>query len=55
MESSPEDAEGRKVSNSFLYNATAAMFEQQGFTRTHQLGKNSWLVTRKVRARRSSS
>jgi GNAT superfamily N-acetyltransferase len=55
VESSPEDAEGRKVSNSFLFNATAAMFEQQGFTRTRQLGKNSWLVTKKVRARRSSS
>ena len=54
VESSPEDTEGRKVSNSFLYNATAAMFEQQGFSRTRQLGKNSWLVTKKVRARRPS-
>lgn len=48
VESSPEDVDGRKVSNSFLYNATAAMFEQQGFTRTRQLGKNSWLVTKHV-------
>jgi GNAT superfamily N-acetyltransferase len=52
VESSPEEVAGRKVSNSFLYNATLAMFEQQGFVRTRQLGKNSWLVTKKVRARR---
>ena len=52
VESSPEDVEGRKVSNSFLYNATLAMFEQEGFVRTRQLGKNNWLVTKKVRARR---
>jgi hypothetical protein len=30
------------------------MFEQQGFTRTRQLGKNNWLVTKKVRPRRTS-
>jgi hypothetical protein len=29
------------------------MFEQQGFARTRQLGKNSWLVTKMVRARRT--
>jgi ribosomal protein S18 acetylase RimI-like enzyme len=54
VESSPEDVEGRKVSNSFLYNATVAMFEEQGFVRTRQLGKNNWLVTKKVRARRAT-
>ena len=53
VESSPEDVEGRKVSNSFLYNATVAMFEEQGFTRTRQLGKNNWLVTKRVRAARA--
>ena len=31
------------------------MFEQQGFARTRQLGKNSWLVTKKVRPRLTSS
>ena len=55
VESSPEDVEGRKVSNSFLYNATVAMFEQQGFARTRQLGKNNWLVTKHVRPKRTSS
>ena len=54
VESSPEDVEGRKVSNSFLYNATAAIFEEQGFVRRRQLGKNSWLMTKKVRARRAA-
>jgi ribosomal protein S18 acetylase RimI-like enzyme len=54
VESSPEDVEGRQVSNSFLYNATLAMFERQGFTRTRQLAKNGWLVTKKVRARRTA-
>jgi hypothetical protein len=29
------------------------MFEKQGFVRTRQLGKNGWLVTKKVRARRA--
>ena len=53
VESMPEDVEGRKVSNSFLFNATLSMFEAQGFTRTRQLGKNSWLVTKKVRAARA--
>ncbi len=48
VESSPENVEGRKVSNAFLFNATLAMFEQQGFTRTRQLGKNNWLVTKTV-------
>ena len=55
VESSPEDVEGRKVSNSFPYNATVAMFEQQGFTRTRRPGKNSWLITKKVRSRRIPS
>jgi GNAT superfamily N-acetyltransferase len=46
IESYPEDAEGRSVSSSFLHNATASMFERQGFKRTRQLGKNRWLVTK---------
>ena len=53
VESSPENVEGRKVSNSFLYNATLSMFEDAGFTRTRQLGKNAWLVSKRVRARRT--
>jgi GNAT superfamily N-acetyltransferase len=49
VESYPEDAEGRSVSGSFLYNATVSMFEQQGFRRTRQLGKTHWVVTKVVR------
>ena len=37
------------------YNATLAMFERQGFVRTRQLAKNGWLVTKKVRAKRTTS
>jgi ribosomal protein S18 acetylase RimI-like enzyme len=55
VESSPEDVEGRKVSNSFLYNATIAMFEREGFTRARQLGKNNWLVTMHVPASTSAA
>lgn len=48
VESYPEDAEGRKVSGSFLHNGTLAMFEQQGFKRTRRIGKNRWVVRRQV-------
>ena len=53
VESYPEDMEGRSTSASFLYNGTLAMFEQQGFTRTRQLGKNHWLVAKALPTRRS--
>jgi GNAT superfamily N-acetyltransferase len=49
VESYPEDAEGRSVSGSFLYNATLSMFEQVGFRRIRRLGKNHWVVTKAVR------
>jgi GNAT superfamily N-acetyltransferase len=48
VESYPEDAEGRKVSGSFLHNGTLAMFEAQGFERVRQLGKRHWLVSRRA-------
>jgi GNAT superfamily N-acetyltransferase len=48
VESSPEDAEGRKPSASFLNNGTLAMFERAGFARTRPLGKRHWLVTKVV-------
>ena len=49
VESYPEEAEGRSVSGSFLYNGTTALFEQQGFVRDRRLGKNHWVVTKVVR------
>lgn len=44
VESYPEDGTGRRVSASFLHNATLAVFEGQGFERVRQLGKHHWVV-----------
>jgi GNAT superfamily N-acetyltransferase len=55
VESYPEDTSGRKVSGSFLHNATLGMFEQQGFERDRKIGKNRWVVRRVVRARRTAA
>ena len=49
VESYPEDADGRKVSSSFLHNGTLALFERHGFERTRRLGKHHWVVTKVVR------
>jgi GNAT superfamily N-acetyltransferase len=54
VESYPEDAAGRSVSGSFLYNGTVAMFERLGFVRTRRLGKNHWVVTKAVRRAKRS-
>jgi len=48
VESFPEDAEGRKLSGSFLHNGTLALFERHGFERVRKLGKHRWLVTRTI-------
>lgn len=48
VESYPEDAADRKVSSSFLHNATTSLFERHGFTRTRPLGKNHWVMTREI-------
>jgi GNAT superfamily N-acetyltransferase len=48
VESYPEDVSGRTVSASFLYNARLSMFEQCGFTKTRQLGKNHWVMAKVV-------
>ena len=49
VESYPEDTRDRKVSGSFLHNGTVAMFEHYGFTRSRQIGKHRWVVSRVVR------
>lgn len=49
VESYPEDVKGRSVSGSFLYNATVSMFERKGFRRVRRLGKNHWVVSKRVR------
>jgi hypothetical protein len=48
VESYPEDTVARKVSGSFLHNATVAMFERHGFERRRQIGKHHWVVSRRV-------
>ena len=48
VESFPELADGRKVSGSFLHNATVELFEAHGFERVRPLGKRHWLVVRTV-------
>jgi GNAT superfamily N-acetyltransferase len=48
VESYPENAEGRKVSSSFLHNGTLALFERHGFERDRQIGKHAWVVRKVV-------
>jgi GNAT superfamily N-acetyltransferase len=48
VESYPEKIAGRRVSASFLHNGTTSLFEQHGFERVRRLGKNHWLVARRV-------
>jgi hypothetical protein len=48
VESSPEDADGRSVSGSFLHNGRVSMFESHGFERTRRIGKHHWVVTKVV-------
>jgi hypothetical protein len=52
VESYPEDASDRKVSGSFLYNATLAVFESHGFERVERLGKHHSIVRTVVAHRR---
>ena len=48
VEAFPEDTEGRKASASFLFNGSLAMFERNGFERTHQIGKHKWVVSKTI-------
>jgi len=48
VEGYPEEAAGRSVSSSFLYNGGMSMFEKQGFERVRRIGKNHWVVSRAV-------
>jgi GNAT superfamily N-acetyltransferase len=44
VESYPEDVADRKVSGSFLHNATLATFEHRGFEPVRRIGKHRWVV-----------
>lgn len=48
VEASPQETRSEKTSSGFLYNGTTHMFEQLGFARVGQLGKNDWLLRRVV-------
>lgn len=48
VESYPEDTAGRKVSSSFLHNATVELFERNGFERVRQIGTYRWVVNRHI-------
>ena len=50
VESYPEDAEGRSVSSSFLYNGGMSMFEKLGFKKVRRIGTNHWVVSKLVQA-----
>jgi ribosomal protein S18 acetylase RimI-like enzyme len=51
VESYPQDTAGKKVSASFLYNATRSTFEQAGFTYVRPKGKNHCIVRTTVPGR----
>ncbi len=53
IEAFPENTEGRKASPAFLFNGSLSTFEKQGFTRSAQIGKHKWVVTRTVRKSRT--
>jgi len=53
VESYPEDTAGRSVSASFLHNGSISMFKKEGFERVRPIGKNHWVVTKVVSAKRN--
>ena len=48
VESYPQDTQGGKVSNSFLYNGTKKIFERAGFRYEGQKGKNHCIMRKTV-------
>ena len=49
VEGYPQDlSDGRRVNNSFLYNATRALYEQHGFTYDRPKGKGHTVMRRRV-------
>ncbi|HEV2519318.1 MAG TPA: GNAT family N-acetyltransferase [Thermoplasmata archaeon] len=47
----PQDLDGRRTSNSFLWGGTASMFQAAGFSRVAQLGPTKWIVRCRIRPR----
>jgi hypothetical protein len=48
VESYPQDTQGRKVSNSFLYNGTRQIFERAGFSYESKKGKNHCIMRKTI-------
>jgi hypothetical protein len=49
VEAYPEDTHGTMISPTFLHAGTLAMFEQAGFAIDRQIGKNKYVVSKRVR------
>lgn len=49
VEAYPEDTHGMKVSPTFLHAGTLGMYEHAGFTKHRQIGKNKYVVIKRVR------
>ena len=50
VEGYPQDTQGKKVSSTFLYNATRSLYEQTGFSYDRPKGKNHCVMRRTVSA-----
>lgn len=48
VESYPQDTQGRRISNSFLYNGTKEIFEKAGFNYEGKKGKNHCIVRKTI-------
>jgi GNAT superfamily N-acetyltransferase len=48
VESYPQDTQGRKISNSFLYNGTREIFEKAGFNYEGKKGKNHCIMRKTI-------
>jgi hypothetical protein len=48
VESYPQDTQGKKVSNSFLYNGTRQIFEKADFSYESEKGKNHCIMRKRI-------
>jgi GNAT superfamily N-acetyltransferase len=48
VEATSETTTGREAQARFLFSGTVELFEELGFTRTRQVGKHAWIVSRMV-------
>ena len=48
VEAISEVTAGREAVGRFLFSATVELFEQYGFSRSRQVGKHAWIVSKQV-------